>query len=335
MGNEKVTIDSIAKALGCSKTTVSRAISGKGRVGKETRKRVLNYCREHSYRTGSILKAYEKNRTYNLAAVIPADQSLQEIPFFPNCLLGICDWAAKMDYNVVVVFIEKDGLTQLEKIIRNQKVDGVILLRALVQDSAADYLIRNKIPLVQIGDTKNTSVIHVDHDSVRACKEMTAFLLERRLQRIALIGGDKEHIVTQRRLAGFYAGFALFHKNPKEKLIYLDCNTDMKVYEAVERIVENYAECIICMDDKICCQVLRKLRKMHMLVPRDIEVVSYYDSLTLQNFSPAITSLRFDERELGKIACKKLINSLESSDEKSFLVSEYSMELRESTKKRI
>ena len=40
-GLEKnITIADVAEALGVSKTTVSRAISGKGRIGRETRERV-------------------------------------------------------------------------------------------------------------------------------------------------------------------------------------------------------------------------------------------------------------------------------------------------------
>ena len=35
--DKKITISDIADALGVSKTTVSRAISGKGRIGKETK----------------------------------------------------------------------------------------------------------------------------------------------------------------------------------------------------------------------------------------------------------------------------------------------------------
>ena len=42
MPNGKITIDDIAKALGISKTTVSRAISGKGRVGDDTKIKVLD-----------------------------------------------------------------------------------------------------------------------------------------------------------------------------------------------------------------------------------------------------------------------------------------------------
>ena len=37
---KKISIDEVAKALGVSKTTVSRALSGKGRIGEATRARV-------------------------------------------------------------------------------------------------------------------------------------------------------------------------------------------------------------------------------------------------------------------------------------------------------
>ena len=51
-----ITIADVAEALGVSKTTVSRAISGKGRIGKETRKRVLEYIEEHDYKPNAIAK---------------------------------------------------------------------------------------------------------------------------------------------------------------------------------------------------------------------------------------------------------------------------------------
>lgn len=47
--DKKITISDVADALGVSKTTVSRAISGKGRIGTETRERVLAYIKEHNY----------------------------------------------------------------------------------------------------------------------------------------------------------------------------------------------------------------------------------------------------------------------------------------------
>lgn len=47
---QNINIGDIASALGVSKTTVSRAISGKGRISDATRDRVKSYIEEHNYR---------------------------------------------------------------------------------------------------------------------------------------------------------------------------------------------------------------------------------------------------------------------------------------------
>lgn len=71
--NKTLTIADIADTLGVSKTTVSRAISGKGRIGSETRERVLKYIDAHNYTPNVIAKSLAQNKTYNLAVVMPGD----------------------------------------------------------------------------------------------------------------------------------------------------------------------------------------------------------------------------------------------------------------------
>ena len=70
MEEKNLTIKDIAEELGVSKTTVSRAISGKGRIGAETRKKVLAYiekgkaegatlvCGGERYTEGECAKGY-------------------------------------------------------------------------------------------------------------------------------------------------------------------------------------------------------------------------------------------------------------------------------------
>lgn len=45
----KLTIGDVADALGVSKTTVSRAISGKGRISEQTTQRVREFIRNNNY----------------------------------------------------------------------------------------------------------------------------------------------------------------------------------------------------------------------------------------------------------------------------------------------
>ena len=69
--NKNITIADVAEALGVSKTTVSRAISGKGRIGQETRDRVMAYIREYGYMPNAMARGLAKSKTFNLCVVMP------------------------------------------------------------------------------------------------------------------------------------------------------------------------------------------------------------------------------------------------------------------------
>ena len=83
---QKMTISDVAEALNISKTTVSRAISGKGRIGAETRRRVLEYIEEHNYKPSVIAKGLAQSKSYNIGWVMPSDYSVVDLPFFQKCL---------------------------------------------------------------------------------------------------------------------------------------------------------------------------------------------------------------------------------------------------------
>ena len=61
------TIEDIARELGVSKTTVSRAISGKRRISQATRDRVRAFIKEHDYRPNVVAKGLAQRKTYNIA----------------------------------------------------------------------------------------------------------------------------------------------------------------------------------------------------------------------------------------------------------------------------
>ena len=64
------TIEDIARELGVSKTTVSRAISGKGRISQATRDRVRAFIKEHDYRPNVVAKGLAQRKTYNIALLL-------------------------------------------------------------------------------------------------------------------------------------------------------------------------------------------------------------------------------------------------------------------------
>ena len=86
---ENLTIDDIAEALGVSKTTVSRAISGKGRISAATTARVKDYISRIHYKPNAVARGLAQQRTFNIGVVCPTDYDLFDLPYFHKCLRGI------------------------------------------------------------------------------------------------------------------------------------------------------------------------------------------------------------------------------------------------------
>src|SRR5574344_2408893 len=170
--NKKITIDDVANALGVSKTTVSRAISGKGRIGAATKARVMAYIEENNYKPNVIAKGLAKQRTFNIAVVWPGDYEVVDLPFFQKCMLGMSETTSENDYDIIISMVKGDDVRQLARIIDNHKVDGVILTRTLVHDAPADYLKRQNIPFVAIGTSEDKSIVQVDNNHFEACREL-------------------------------------------------------------------------------------------------------------------------------------------------------------------
>lgn len=331
MANKNITITDVAEALGVSKTTVSRAISGKGRIGEETKQRVLAYIEENDYTPNVIAKGLAQSKTYNIGVVMPGNYALMDLPFFQEALLGIQEIAGISEYDILLSISHEDDISSLERIVSNRKVDGVILLRTFEEDKQIPLLKEKGIPFVATGSSSQQGVIQVDHDHESACRELTSVLLMKN-KKIALLGGNKKIIVNKRRLRGYSDAFAAAGKEVDPNLIFLDLENRTDMNRAVEEALERNADCILAMDDGICAQVIRKLRHAHMNIPKEIKVASFYNSILLENNTPAITAVAFDARELGVMACKNLLNQIEEEEVPSKMLLSYEVVLKESTK---
>ncbi len=322
MGNENITIADVAAALGVSKTTVSRAISGKGRIGDATRQRVLAYIEEHNYRPNVIAKGLAQSVTFNICVVMPDDYVLVDLPFFHEVIVGIQETASENGYDILLCVSRENETGHLRRILDNRKVDGVILLRTFLKDLHIELLQEKKIPFVTAGSTLYRNTTQVDNDHSSACAELTLLLLSRGFRRIALFGGAESFVVTQSRLLGYHEAFAQALIDEVPELIFM--NLDREAADAaVETAISRQAECILCMDDMLCSQVLGKLRMLQVSVPEEMCVASYYNSSVLSHNVPDITSLSFNERELGKEACRLLLEQLAGADAPKKLLLSY------------
>lgn len=329
--SKNITIGDIAEDLGLSKTTISRAISGKGRIGTDTKQKVQDYIKEHNYKPNVIAKGLAQSKTYNIGVILPADANLIEIPFFQSCLMGICEAAASLDYDVVVTTVTEDDITLLKRLINNQKVDGVVLTRSLVNDMPVKYLKETGIPVVLIGSNEDDSIIQIDSNHIAGCSELTSILLKSGCEHMALLAGNQNHIVNRNRYEGFMKAHRDLGKSVDDSMVFLDMNNKMLIGRAVSQIMERGVDCIICSDDFICSRVLAKLEEDNCSIPEKVRVASFYNSTGLESHNPPITALSINVKELGITAGKHLIEMIsgETVDHKSLV--NYEIVLKRST----
>ena len=158
-----MTIEQMAEQLGVSKSTVSRALSGKGRIGKETRERVLALAGSEERKKKKV-----PEKTGNIAVVMPTDAYRTGGEYFHECLIGICEEASARDYDIMITDVTGNDYSGVDRLIRKNKIDGVILTRTMEHDRTIQNLAAMQFPVAVIGSVYNDFVIQVDVDNERA-----------------------------------------------------------------------------------------------------------------------------------------------------------------------
>lgn len=329
--NEKMTIEQVAEALGVSKTTVSRALSGKGRISEKTRAKVFAYM-GHARTEPASAQKDPKVRTNNIAMVVPQRFITLDLPFLRKCMGGICTMAAQRGYDLLLCYVSETDTVQLERQLDRHKVDGVILSRTISNDPSVDLLKQYGVPFVAIGRIDDPDIPQADNDQTGAACEMTRLLLQLGTRRIAYLGGSGTYTVNADRLRGFLRGLAEFGITADQSLIRTGLESDEQHTDALEAVLERHPDCLLCCDDRLAFDVVRELRARHIHIPQDLRVASLYDSELLVGVTPSISAVQFDAERIGSTACRMLLDTLAGKDVAKRQLQGYQVILRESTK---
>jgi DNA-binding LacI/PurR family transcriptional regulator len=332
-GNDKMmTIHDVARELGVSASTVSRAISGKGRIGAATRDRILAYIEEHGFYPNAAAQSLAQSRTNNIAIILPEVNTLVDMPFFHTCMYGVEEVAQANDYDIIVVTTNGNDTKPLERLIKNRKVDGMILTRTYENDKYVKFLKQKRIPFVAVGKFPDDDVVQVDHDNVGACKELVTVLFAKGIQNIAYLGSNMDQMVNRCRYQGYEEAYRKGKRKLNQDLVYTDLSSRAMVEKAVEELKNSGVECILCQDDYICDEVVRKLARMGVRIPDQMKVASCHYSRVLENYPITITSLKFNITELGRRSCQVLLDMIHGKTVPDKTLLDYEIILKESTK---
>ena len=304
-------INEVALALGISKGTVSRAITGNGRIAPATRQMVLDYMAAHNFHPNTIAQSLSHRKTMNLAFTVPDDQDLIQLPFFLQCLVGARTAAHPNGYDILVV---NNTVSDVDRVVASQKVDGVIVSRNLVGSPMLDHLEKTGLPFVLIGTTPQRSVLQVDHDHRAACRELTGMLLELWQGKPGLIAGARSHMVSRARARGFQDAAG-------DAPIVWGAVDEKSVLAAFTQLRERGVDLFFCEDDMICGHLENNLQAGRLGVDgHDVRVASFYDSPMLEALTPEVPVVHIDALELGARACEMVLARIAGHEQNNVLL---------------
>lgn len=324
-----MTLEKIARELGVSKSTVSRALSGKGRIGEETREKIQEYARRQSLENDKEQSRF--TATKNLGVVLPGDVYLNGGSYFQECILGICETAAFLDYNVLITTDTVNDTSGIRTLVEKGKVDGIILTRSLEDDSAIRYLIEQGFPVGLTGSCDQENVIQVDTDNEAASEELTALLVGKGYRRFAILIDNMEYLVNKSRYNGFSNALIKNGIAPEQQKVMAGPVKMELLHAVIYEMMAHKVECILCGDDVICTRVMSYLQAEGYRIPRDIAVASLYNNPNLDCFSPSVTAVSVSTRQVGNEICKQMIHFLTGKEYQKRTIVDYEILIRKST----
>ena len=309
VSSKTVTLKDIADELGLSKTTVSRVLSGTGRISEETRQMVLECAKAHNYKPNMLAKGLATSKTFNIGVLLPKDGEQADIPFFHKCLAGITQEAAVHGYDALVLVTNGNSTEHLERILRQNKADGVIITRLMEGDSRLKLLEESAIPFVVIGSDTEPGIVQVDTDNEDACRKFTETLAGRGFKRFLFLCGPSDITVNKLRERGFRRAMKNYGLDEKS---YRICSENRNMYDVEKNLMETvdfFPDCILCGDDVLCSYTMTWLDKAEILVPEDIMVASFYDSSLLERYG-CVSAIQVDATKVGRTAVSVLMRML-------------------------
>ncbi len=301
---KKITCEEIAAHFNLNKSTVSRALSGKGSMRDELRREIVEYAQKEGYITAVEKKSAV--RSQNIAVVLPRNL-IQNSAFFAESLMGIVECVSLQSYDVIVALEEGNTLTQLTELVENNKCDGVILLQVYEQDVQTQYLARQGMPFIAVG-TIPEDCYQIDSDMRFAARELVRGLLAKGRKRIGYIGGRRNFTVNKRRYRGYEQALEEQMITVDPDIVFHDVESGIQIRYAVERILKNKCDCIICGDDILSLGAFKVLVEEGIHVPTEMWIASLYDSTYTELNNPPITAVSVNARMTSFHAAQLLMD---------------------------
>lgn len=307
------TLKTIAKVTGFSVTTVSRALGGFDDVNEETRRIILEEAHRQGYEPNMQARALQSKRSRTIGLILSSDGLRFPDPFFGEFVSGIGAEAAAAGFDLLLSATnpEQDELDTYRRMGAGRRVDGLVLVRALIDDPRITYLRHTKMPFVVFGRTESTDdYIYLDVDGVAAQSLLTQHLIDLGHRRIAYIAPPFNLMFTRYRLQGFRETMAHNGLLIPDHAIIEGALTEQSGYAAACLLLQQDMppSAIMTGNDLMAIGVMIAVREHGLRVGRDVAVAGFDDIPAAEHLHPPLTTIRQPIFEIGQTLTRTLLD---------------------------
>jgi LacI family transcriptional regulator/LacI family repressor for deo operon, udp, cdd, tsx, nupC, and nupG len=306
----------IARELGISVATVSRALKNSPRISEERRRVVQQYAREHNFYPNAIGEALRHSRVMPsriIGVIVPEFTHY----YFSSILTGIEEAAMARGYYIMVALSNEQYEREVRicEMFHRQKVCGVIVSQAKDTRSFEHFqrFIDSNIPIVfydRICTGVDASRVVVD--DYMGAYNAVSHLIETGCRRIAYYGGPVQLEISKNRYNG-YKDALLRHGLPidEEILGVCDNRADAEVFTPKLLALSNPPDGYFAVNDDTAIGILYTVKRAGLRVPDDVSICGFTNGQRAVACDPMLTTVEQRGKRVGEEAAEILIDKVE------------------------
>jgi len=304
----------VARYVGVSTATVSRALKEPSKVSEATRELVEAAIRHIGYVPNSLARNLRTQRSGTVILVVRDIGN----PFYLDIFRGVEAAARARGLSVLMGNTENEAERERRyfDMVRERAADGMILMTGKLPAAfegeraqplppvvvALEYLIGRDVPTVRI-------------DNAGAAREAVDYLIELGHRRIAHVSGPIPEVMSVDRCAGYRAAMERAGLREYIQVAAGDYSIGAGRRRGVELLRGRpRPTAVSCANDEIAIGVIEAAREMGISVPRELSVIGFDDIVFARHFSPPLSTVRQPRREIGVRAMELLAQCLEGDE---------------------
>lgn len=315
----KATLKQIAKELGVSVSTVSKALNDSPEISNLTKIKIQEFARLKNYKPNIMALNLKNRKTKTIGVIIPNILN----SFFAKVFSGIEKVADQMGYHVITCISNESIKKEINtlQMLSNGTIDGFILSISEESQKNNDFrhfseIINDGTPIVmfdRVTDEVNCDKVIVD--DFESAIDATQYLINIGCRKIALFSSIDNLSVGKLRAKGFFKALENNNITVDDKLTIQTENIGDFDRKANVLFNENKIDGIFALDEHSAVSAIKMGLRWKYKIPENLSIIGFADGVWSRRLTPSLSTVSQHGPEIGEAAARMLIAKLENKEE--------------------